>query len=101
MFFLKILSRFKTILDPLFEVGTCFCKGSFFLLAQDHLVNSFCFPNLGNKSTKLNWTLSWSSGLKMCSGFVFKEVLNRILDPLGKADKPETKARIIQSKQTS
>ena len=53
--FLKILSRFKTILDPLFEVGTCFCKGSFFLLAQDHLVNSFCNSQTWATSP-LNWT---------------------------------------------
>jgi len=44
-------------------------------------------PNLGNKPTKVNWTLSWSHGLIICSGVVLQKGFNKRLDPLGKADK--------------
>ena len=43
------------------------CKRRFFLLAPGSPPEKFAaIPNLGNKPTKVNWTLSWSSALETC-----------------------------------
>jgi hypothetical protein len=49
------------------------CKRLFcLLLAPRSPQEKFpAIPNLGNKPTKVNWTLSWSGGMKICSGYVF------------------------------
>ena len=50
----------------------CFCKRFFVpLLAPGSPPEKFAvIPNLGNKRTKVNWTLSWSSALEICGKVV-------------------------------
>ena len=74
-----------------FEIGNCLCeKFSFFFWhltprsPQDFFAASL---NLGHKPTKVNWTLSWPSGLQICSGVVLQENCNKRSDPSGQAGK--------------
>ena len=55
-----------------FEIGSCFCKRRFFLfLAPGSPQEKFAtILKPGNKPIKVNWTLSWSSGLEISSGVV-------------------------------
>ena len=50
----------------------CYCKRLFLLLlAPGSPPEKFAvIPNLGNKRTKVNWILSWSSALEICGKVV-------------------------------